>query len=862
MIPILYESIETQFASNGIGRLTDCTMCEVTEERNGIFECKFEYPTSGKYYDELKTGRIVSVIHDDTKTRQPFVIYRYTAPINGLVTFYAHHISYELSNIILSPYEASGVVMTLEGIPGHSTPSNRYQFWTDKTTQGNFSLKVPKAVRQVLGGSAGSVLDTFGGGEYEFDKFTVKLYQNRGVDNNVTIRYGKNLISISDNYDVSGSYNSVAPYWANDETVVMLPEFILVGPDMSGDTADWVDADGNYITDENGNHIVFGGSNIVAAPLDLSGEFEDAPTVGQLRTKANQVFNRRQPWEPSRNIKVDFIALWQTTEYKDYAVLQRVNLCDTVGVIYPDLGVNVKKKVIKTVYNVLTERYNSIELGTASTNLYQAMTSGLSEKIEDATKHLPTKGYLDAAIEYATKMITGGLGGYVVFTMNANGQPEEILIMDTPDTSTAVNVWRFNKNGLGHSHNGYNGPFSDIALTADGKINANMITTGVLNANLIRAGVITDQNATSYWNLNNGEFSFSGDLHIKKGSTIMDITNISYPEVSWDSNFNVTVTNKTSTGLKIRTQAGNNKDSSIEFPIVNKTYNGATYSMLPEIKERYTGFADDRNIDTDISSGVKYIHVYGAGSKYYDYCLKESAASDGFIYRLDYGSDGFHYTPSVTNGGWISIDADPMGYSSVSSSTIVPFIALKAMKGTRTGAGSLNLSNSVTMEIRPEKFLIKAFYSGVPSSQYMLDLDKAAKVVITSSAATINGKTVAYTSTSSRRYKEDIKALEAPELDPHRLYDLPVRQFKYHDGMILQYDDMAGQLLPGFIAEEVEQIYPAAAIHDTETGRVESWDERRIIPGLLALVQEQKETIDRLQQRLDALEARINALEG
>ena len=103
-------------------------------------------------------------------------------------------------------------------------------------------------------------------------------------------------------------------------------------------------------------------------------------------------------------------------------------------------------------------------------------------------------------------LIRGGLGGYVVMTPGPNGYPQEILIMDTPDTETAVNVWRFNQGGLGHSHNGYQGPFDDIALTQDGRINASMITTGSLTANLIRAGIITDASGKNSWNLDSGQF--------------------------------------------------------------------------------------------------------------------------------------------------------------------------------------------------------------------------------------------------------------------------------------------------------------------------------------------------------------------
>jgi len=114
--------------------------------------------------------------------------------------------------------------------------------------------------------------------------------------------------------------------------------------------------------------------------------------------------------------------------------------------------------------------------------------------------------YENGALDNSIGKAFGGLGGYVYLKPNSAGFPEEILIMDSPDIEQAVNVWRFNKNGLAHSSNGYGGSYSDIALTQDGKINASLITTGILNANLITAGTITDKSGRNYWNLDSGQF--------------------------------------------------------------------------------------------------------------------------------------------------------------------------------------------------------------------------------------------------------------------------------------------------------------------------------------------------------------------
>lgn len=501
MIPILFTKTESEFLTNGLGRLADCISCIVTEERNGIFECEFVYPVDGVHYSEIQMGRLVYATHDDTKEPQPFEIYRRSAEINGIVTFNAHHISYRLSEVTVRPFTAGSCAAALNGIADNSINLNPFTFWTDKTTVANFNSEKPRNARNMLGGEENSILDVFGGGDYEFDKFTVKLHAQRGVDSGVVIAYSKNMTDLTAEESLEGVYNAIIPFWADTEgNLVMLPEEMIIYSGLEPIIDFLTDHNGVIIRTHNGDPIEVAYELVQAVPMDLSDAFEEAPTVAQLRAAAQARFERSQAWLPNETIDVDFVHLWQTEEYKDYAALQRVRLCDTVSVYYKKLGVEaVKKKVVRTVYNVLLDRYDSIELGTPSVSLSQAIERSILEAV-------PTTSMMEDAIQYATNMIRGGLGGYVVMTPGPNGYPQEILIMDTPDKDTAVNVWRFNQGGLGHSSNGYEGPYSDIALTQDGRINASLITTGILNANVIRAGIISDYNSNNSWNLATGYF--------------------------------------------------------------------------------------------------------------------------------------------------------------------------------------------------------------------------------------------------------------------------------------------------------------------------------------------------------------------
>ena len=437
MIPILYDQTEKQFTSGGLGFLADCTRCQVSQERNGIFECEFEYPITGPLYDKIQERRIIFAAHDDSGDPQPFDIYARSAPINGIVTFYAHHISYRLSNSVVMPFKATSIADAMLKIQANivTDRDDDFTFWTDKTTSGDYEKKVPSIVRTTLGGEEGSLLDVYGRGDYEFDKFAVRLYQNKGVDTDVEIRYGKNITNIEHKVDNSSSYNAIVPYWLNEESgaLVTLPE--------------------GYVSYNDGT------AYIVAIPYPMNDYFQTAPTVSAMRTKAQQLLDSSDSWVPSEGFEVNFVQLWQTEEYEDYAPLQRVNLCDTVKVYYPELGVNaVREKVVKTVYNTLLNRYDEITLNELPTTL----TGLTQQQINESTSNSATTEGVTAQINLATQLLQGDLGGYVATPADSNGLPQLIYIMDAPRKADAVNVIRLDQNGIAISRNGIEGSWTQI----------------------------------------------------------------------------------------------------------------------------------------------------------------------------------------------------------------------------------------------------------------------------------------------------------------------------------------------------------------------------------------------------------------
>lgn len=454
MKPVLFAPTATAFTTNGLGKLSDAASCTVKETRNGAFELTLKYPIEGIHYAEIQQRSIILAKPNPVDLAQPFRVYRISKPINGLVTVYAYHISYDLTGIPVSPYSAASVQAALAGFSTNAIAANPFTFWSDMTSSGDFTVKSPASVRSLLP----TMLEVYGG-EYKYDKYTVRLYQQRGVNRGVTIRYGKNLTDLKQDENCSNVYTGVYAYYSGGNGIVETSPKVTPAP-------------GTY-------------DYTRVLPLDLTAEFKDTPTAEALKAAAEQYMSDHNIGVPEVSLNVSFVQLEQTQEYKDLALLERVELCDTVTVIFERLGVNATAQVTSTVYNVLIDAYDSVTIGNARKNV--AMT--IAEQAQEIAKG-PDLTALQAAVIEATELITGNQGGYVVIHSSTGGKtPDEILIMDQPDIESAVQVWRWNKSGLGYSSSGYNGPYG-LAMTIDGKINADFITTGGMDAARITAGIL------------------------------------------------------------------------------------------------------------------------------------------------------------------------------------------------------------------------------------------------------------------------------------------------------------------------------------------------------------------------------------
>lgn len=292
MIPILYPETATTFTNQGLGRLSGALSCLVTEERNGHYKLDMDYPVDGIHWADIAHSRIILAKPADGKDPQPFRIYRIGKPLDGKCHIYARHISYQLSHIPVLPFTANSFSAALSGLVAHAAEACPFTVWTDKTTTGDFEVKVPTSFRSLLGGTSDSLLDRFGTAEYEFDNYVVKAHLNRGVNRGVVLRYGKNITDLKQEENIENTITGICPYWVESGTgrCKTLPEKVL-----------WSSRTNNFPYKR-------------TIPVDFSLDFEEEPTDEDLRAAGNAYISDNNIGIPEVSIELAFVPLWQTEE--------------------------------------------------------------------------------------------------------------------------------------------------------------------------------------------------------------------------------------------------------------------------------------------------------------------------------------------------------------------------------------------------------------------------------------------------------------------------------------------------------------------------------------------------------------------
>lgn len=459
-IMILHDKTNNNWNSQGLGPLHEAMNPKVTRERNGIYDLTFSYPVKGILFKELVVGRwiVADAGPSQTAKAQRFEIAEITKPKNGIVTVYCEHYRYQFLRAIVklgSKFENVTAQTALNQLRNQMEPKGDFTFYSDIATTSSIDFTDPskfKNVQEALGGVQGSILDNFGG-EYLFNNNQVRLLAKAGIERNVIIAYGKNLTDISQEESIENTYTSVYGYAkgeAEGDPVLTLPEVYI---------------DSEYVGNYTQRRI---------QSVDFS---EDKPaSVAALRTLVQNYIKNNKVGVPKVNIKTSYVDLASSVMDAQLKNLEELDLCDWVTVLFNELGINTSAQIIKTVWNVTLDKFDSLELGEAATN----MSKVINDNQPDTDKIIDKIGWLEDAQKEASDILNNPGKGHVVIYPSLS-DPQQILIMDTEDINTAKNVWKWNSGGLGFSSTGYYGAYG-LAMTNNGAIVADRMTTGTLRA--------------------------------------------------------------------------------------------------------------------------------------------------------------------------------------------------------------------------------------------------------------------------------------------------------------------------------------------------------------------------------------------
>lgn len=711
----LHEYTETTFANNGLGCLNDATSCVVKETLNGEYELEMEYPVNGIHYSDIQLRRIILAKPNSYDQTQPFRIYAISKPIGGLVTVNAEHISYDMSGLPVRgalEHYAWYVNDVFEHIRNNSVYPCQFTFSSDITEEKkDISLSKPRSVKAFLGTEEG-LLSLFGG-EWEFDRYKAVLHRERGQNRGVSIEYGKNLTDVTQDEKCSEMYTAVYPYYYQED-----------------DGLQRLDDDVVKILDTPYKNVYV---------LDLTSEFEEMPTQDQLRAKTQEYIKDNKLGEPKVSLKVSFIKNPEVIES-----LHDVRLGDTVGVKFIKIGVDTTSRCINYEFNVLTEQYNSIELGEPTKTIVDTMTSTSSRidaangAINDTRNDLDdTKDDLNDEIDRATTT-EGALDTRI--TKTEEGLELEVSQRQANDLNLFTKISQTpHKIGLTAS-----GGEKSVGITIQlYDENGNLVDTSSGEANITVTGFVT------FYDLENA------------GSTTINGANITTGYISCDR------------------------------------LSGGTISGV--------GFYQGG------SNGAVWIENGGIRTTGKITCDGQEVATENWV----------QYETFVQR----AISADSAEWSK------------KAEEATSATTAS--------------------YVANTASAQHTANM-----------YSNSNNKMYYCPQGSSRRFKNNIMPVIDDSLDPHRLYDIDVVQFQYKPSFYNLPEGTPMETVIGFIAEDIYNKYPVACEFDEDTGVINNWLERYMIPPMLKLIQEQHNEIESLKLEnvqvkgeLDILKQRLERLE-
>ena len=330
MKPISYPADESVFVSRGYGPISDATSCLVIEEANGAFELRLTVPRTSPRLAQLVNGALIYARPNPHDNPQAFRIRRAGKALRDQIEIFAQHLCYDLAGVPIGAFSATTAAKAIGYMNSKQLAGDGFSFSTDLVVSNPMNVEEPTDAWSLLGSGENTLTYNYGG-QLKFDMRSVQLLQARGADRGFVIAYGKNLTELRYEESTEKLYTGVLPFWVGSESTVVGAVQVAV----SG----------------------LGFTRVL--PVDLSSEFDDPPTKAQLNAAGRKYITEKKVGVPDIQIRASFVPPGS----RGLKTLEDVRLWDEVTLRHELLGIDVEASVVRTVYDVLRERYQSVDIG-------------------------------------------------------------------------------------------------------------------------------------------------------------------------------------------------------------------------------------------------------------------------------------------------------------------------------------------------------------------------------------------------------------------------------------------------------------------------------------------------------------------
>lgn len=509
-------------------------------------------------------------------------------------------------------------------------------------------------------------------------------------------------------------------------------------------------------------------------------------------------------------------------------------MADMINFTLPRIDGNTDTQAMKQIKNYLfqlTEQMkfylNNIDTDNFTDEYQQKLSNMLTTSDTNAAEISRTQVLINQfnndyknEIQDSVQKITGNKGGYIVLRDSDNDTfPDELLVMDTSDYMTAQNIWRFNKMGFMHSNGGYDGFDTNIAITMDGRINADYISAGTLKGIRIEAaqGLIGGWNIVNYGLLKtNGENKLGIQAEAEDES---DVFKTFFVDYGGQEKFYVKNDGKLYA-----------IDATISGMITATSGDIAGFTLS---KNRMLSRDGDKTYSAEIRS-------YNF-DEYHTFIQIDKKKGSNVTYPFVVQYDGRVYAENITIGQVYTNNKLIIENSTVYADTVIfnnsPYCEI-LWDSSKAFFTIHCINNDIKLDGRSTTIMGNVYMPNV--AEWMVD--RPLKILSQSDGL---GKLTTDLEASSIRYKENVKLIDTEKYNVENLYNLHIKQFEFKK----EYRDMVdikGEQI-GIIAEELNELFPNACIYN-RAGEVENWSHRILIPAMLKLIQEQHTEIENLKR--------------